>query len=390
MVKRQSGGWSKHSSHAKAKADLTPLRKAQPGRRTDGDATRDQPASRTTSLDQILELTDETAHRALAYVAAVQRQGYVMTVEELEVYIARPGQRPGTPGTPGDPERRVVTTQFDRALANWLQSAFQPAIRGLSESIARGLQTEERVIPGTPGIPGEPAESVGEWLSRLRWLQVDDGRVRTTQLGEALLAHLEQASLEEEIPVGVVLDQGDELAEARVVQQIAEIGPCAVVDRFFSMDSLLPVLYSTQVEAVLMGSDAGGKLAGVETALRRLTVERPFEVRKSDVFHDRFVIPPHGPVWALGTSLTGLSRRLSIMVRIDDETMSSAIRRTFGEVWEAAEVVANKEPEPVGSPPDDEPDPQELDAEQPPDAANSSSNESFVEEEDDEPDVDGA
>lgn len=310
-----------------------------------------------------MELTDETAHRALAYVAAVQRQGYVMSAEELEAYLDRPGRRPGRPGTSGMPERRVVTTHLDRAVANWLESDLRPAMRGISESIARSLKFEARILPGAPGTPGIPAESVVEWLSRLRWIQVNDGRVRTTQLGEALLAHLEQASLEEEIPVGVVLDQGDELAEARVVQQIAEIGPCAVVDRFFSMDSLLPILYSTQVEAVLMGSDAGGKLAGVETALRGLIVERPFEVRKSDVFHDRFVIPQHGAVWALGTSFTGLARRLSIMVRIDDETMSDAIRRTFGEVWEAAEVVAKKEPEAVEEGPDEEPEPEEPEAE---------------------------
>jgi hypothetical protein len=320
-----------------------------------------------------LELTDETAHRALAYVAAVQRQGYVMTVEELEAYLARPGRRPGTPGTPGTPERRVVTTNFDRALANWLQTALRPAMRGVGESIARTLQAEERIVPGTPGVPGTPAESVVEWLSRLRWLRVNDGRVRTTQLGAAVLGHLEQASLEEEIPVGVVLDQGDDLAEARVVQQIAEIGPCAVVDRFFSMDGLLPILYSTQVEAVLMGDDAGGKLAGVETALRRLSVDRPFEVRKSDVFHDRFVVPPDGPVWALGTSFTGLSRRLSIMVRIDDEKMSNAIRRTFADVWEAAEVVAKKEPAPA----EEQPEGEEAERDEPPDAASDPSDESY-------------
>lgn len=159
-----------------------------------------------------------------------------------------------------------------------------------------------------------------------------------------MLAHFEQESLEE-IPVGVVLDQGDELATARVIQQIADIGPCAVVDRYFSMESLLPILYSTKVEAVLMGSDAGAKLSGVETALRGLSVERPFEVRKSDVFHDRFVIPPSGPVWALGTSLTGLGRRLSIMVRIDDERMTGAIRAEFREAWRVADVVADKRPE---------------------------------------------
>lgn len=291
-----------------------------------------------------MELADETAHRGLAYVAAVQRQGHAMTVDELEEYLRQPYRRPGTPGSP---ERRVVTTKIQRDIAKRiagpLTEALQPALRQLSANITKALEPHEEWIPGTPGMPGE---SITDWLSRLHWLRVEDGRVRTTALGDAMLAHLEQASLEEEIPVGVVLHQGDELATARVVQQIAEIGPCAVVDRYFSMDSLLPIVVSTEVEAVLMGSDAGPKLAGVETALGGLAVDRRFEVRKSDLFHDRFVIPPDGPVWALGTSFTGLARRLSIMVRIDDETMSGAIRREFQEAWDAAEVVAVNEPEP--------------------------------------------
>jgi hypothetical protein len=289
-----------------------------------------------------VELANDTAHLALSYIAAMQRQGYAMTVEEFEAYMAQPNRRPGLPG---EPERRVVTTNIDRALRASAEQNLAPAIRAIQQSIAAGLAPrEERIIPGTPGTP---AESIADWLARLHWCRVDEARIRLTPLGEALLGHLEQESLEDEIPVGVVLDQGDELAAARVIQQLAEIGQCAVVDRFFSMDSLLPILYSTQVESVLMGSDAGSKLAGVETALRGLSVDRPFEVRKSDVFHDRFVIPPDGPVWALGTSFTGLARRLSIMVRIDDDRMSSAIRREFEDAWREAQVVAAKVPEPV-------------------------------------------
>lgn len=269
-----------------------------------------------------MELADPTAHRGLAYVAAMRRQGYVMTVEEFEAYIARPGLRSGKPGTPGTPDHVVRTTKLDRALVNIAAQALQPTLR----TVQTALDVRERHIEGTPGTPDAPAETAIEWLARLRWLRVEDAHVRTTALGDAVLRHLEQASLEEEIPVSVLLDQGDELAEARVMAQIAELGPCAVVDRFFSYTSLLPIVYHTQVEQVLTGTGDQGKLTGLKVALRDLSIDRPFAIRKSDVFHDRFLIPHTGPVWLLGTSLTGLGRRLSVMVRMDDETMSNAIR----------------------------------------------------------------
>lgn len=50
--------------------------------------------------DRHIELTNALGHRALKYVDAVGRQGYTLTVEELNAYIEEPFARPGTPGTP--------------------------------------------------------------------------------------------------------------------------------------------------------------------------------------------------------------------------------------------------------------------------------------------------
>jgi hypothetical protein len=276
-----------------------------------------------------MELTDRTAHLALSYVAAVKRQGHEMTAVELEAYMQRPRRRPGIPATP---ERTVRTTNVERAL----QQMGQRTVEVIGKAIADSLQPVPHRIPGKPGVPAEP---ISHWLERLGWLTTDAGRVRITDLGEAILAHLEQESLEEEIPVGVVLDQGDQLASARVMQQIADVGPCAVVDPYFSMDSLLHVMQLTEVHRVLTGTGDQSKLAGLAVALKSVSSERPFEVRKSAAFHDRLVIPDQGPLWFLGTSLTGIGKRLSLMVRLDDEEMGNALRRVFKETWDMAEPV---------------------------------------------------
>ncbi|HKO37698.1 MAG TPA: hypothetical protein VJU14_04960 [Solirubrobacterales bacterium] len=276
-----------------------------------------------------MEIADRTAHLALSYIAAAKAQGYAMTVIELEAYMQQPRRRPGIPAIP---ERTVTTTNVDRAIQQYGQRAIEAIGKALTES----LQPVQRRVPGKPGVPAEP---ISEWLGRLGWLASDSGRVHITELGEAMLAHLEQETLEEEVPVGVVLDQGDQLASARVMQQIAEVGPCSVVDPYFSMDSLLNVLQLTEVHSVLTGTGDQGKLAGLAVAMRSVSSERPFEVRKSSAFHDRLVIPDEGPLWLLGTSLTGFGKKLSLMVRLDDEQMGQALRHLFEQTWRSAEPV---------------------------------------------------
>jgi len=262
-------------------------------------------------------------------MAAAKAQGYTMTVGELEAYMQQPRRTPGVPATP---ERTVTTTNIDRAIQQYGQRALETIGKALTEN----LQPVQRRIPGKPGIP---AESVSEWLGRLGWLAIELGRVHITDLGEAILSHLEQETLEEEVPVGVVLNQGDQLASARVMQQIAEVGPCAVVDPYFSMDSLLHVLQLTEVHSVLTGTGDQGKLAGLAVAMRSVSSNRPFEVRKSPAFHDRLVIPDDGALWLLGTSLTGFGKKLSLMVRLDDEQMGQALRDLFENTWHSAEPV---------------------------------------------------
>jgi hypothetical protein len=77
--------------------------------------------------------------------------------------------------------------------------------------------------------------------------------------------------------------------------------------------------------------------------------DRNLEIRKSDIFHDRFVIADSGSVWLLGTSFTGLGKRLSVMIEIKDSTVSQAIRSEFNSAWEAAEPVKSKAAEPEAS-----------------------------------------
>lgn len=63
-----------------------------------------------------------------------------------------------------------------------------------------------------------------------------------------MLNHLEQATLDETGPVGMGLDQGDELARARVMSRITELGEGALVDPFVSFESLVQISDLTKVD----------------------------------------------------------------------------------------------------------------------------------------------
>ena len=275
-----------------------------------------------------MDLTNDTGHLGLAYVAAVRRQGGAVTVMEFEAYMARPGPRPAVP------ERRE--RQTSPGVAAFLEQISGPG--GLAStflrSILAGVETPEVVV-----AEARPAETVNEWLTRLGWLRIVDGRILITQLGEAVLAHLEQTDVEVEIPVALTLRRDDELARARVFAKIAELGPAALVDPYFSMEGLLQVVQSTRVDRVLTSGKSASKVAGLEVALAGLSDERTVEVRKSDAFHDRLVLSDQGPVWMLGTSLTGVGKHLSIMVEIGDGASRGALRSAFDEAWQAAELV---------------------------------------------------
>jgi hypothetical protein len=261
-----------------------------------------------------MKLADSTAHRALAYVAAVSKHGYALSVEEFDAYMLQPLRRGG-------------------------QSALASALSKIQVTMLGAVTPDEEVL---------------DWLERLGWLHAFD-RVTITPLGRAVLASLEDEQQAEELPTEIVLDRDDELSYARVIGAIAESGPCALVDRYFGLESLLDIILRTRVERLLVGTDpsSAGRVAAVAQAVTNLTIDRPFEVRASARFHDRFVIPTSGPVRFLGTSLGGVGKRLAISGVISDDT-ADAIRQTFESAWSDANPIAT-----AAKPPKPEPEPEQ-------------------------------
>lgn len=270
----------------------------------------------------LVDIADSQAHLALAYVATVSDNGHTLRRQEFRDYMANP-QRIRTHST----SLSLMSAAFSRQLADLAK-------------LYGGTTTNEALL---------------DYLCRVHWLVVDSDHVAITPLGRAVLRSLERQAIDDETPVDVVLD--DELSYARMIGTIAEAGPAALVEPYFSLEQLLPIVQQTEIERVLTHPDkksGKGRIAALATGLAGVSLDRPFEIRSSDAMHDRFLISKTGPVRTIGSSLNHLGRRFSVSLEIRDDHFADAIRHAFEQAWSAATPV---EPPALPAPPAETPKP---------------------------------
>jgi hypothetical protein len=154
-----------------------------------------------------VRVADESAHRGLAYVAAVTRHGYRLSSQEFGAYMASPARKVG----------------------------FDPA------AMVRAMMG--------------PRESTLAWMKRVGWVQVDRGAVTLTPLGGAVLRSLDEEDVEPGVAVSIATSD-DALAYPGVIGLIAERGAALLVDPYFRLESFPHVLHYTGVTRLLIRPNA--------------------------------------------------------------------------------------------------------------------------------------
>jgi hypothetical protein len=245
-----------------------------------------------------VELASARVYRALAYAAALNRAGYTPTPRELEAYAA-------------DPDQGIAAQIFDRIYAYELYQGRH-----------------------------EKQETFGEYLLRVGWTVEVNGRVAITDCGRHALLALEDAEYASEGLIEVVLDPKDPVVLSRAVKRLAELGKALLVDPYFGLDQFLPVMQHTEIDRILI-SDASKKAEREELAHALSTIQAPrmIEVRMTEKrkTHDRYVIPPHGPITFIGGSLNTIGRSPTVMGQLHDA--AGEIREHYESIWTDADVV---------------------------------------------------
>lgn len=252
-----------------------------------------------------MELVAAMEHRALIYLKALQDQGYRPTTSELEAYAKSPDRVGGT---------------YTNALTRMGARATVALLGGL-------LANTET----------SPPETFTSYFQRLGWAVLDADRVTLTGLGRALCGALELGDAEAEAVV--VLAPDDPTALGRIVERIASEPEGLLVDPYFKMNELVLVAQHTKISRVLVSEKLkDSELQGLKVSLKGLGDDSPLEIRLgTGELHDRWFIPPAGPVTSIGSSVNSvrLGSKITTMARITDG--AETIRELYEEMWLKAE-----------------------------------------------------
>lgn len=197
------------------------------------------------------------------------------------------------------------------------------------------------------------AEPVVKYLVKMRWARLTgDGRVQLTDLGRAVLVGLgQEGPTEPQLPAvaDVVLEPTDPLAWVNLTRVVAGAGEGLLVDAFFKPDFVSWLVESTTIRRVLISSKhrlAERDLKLMAVALATVPNADVLEVRATDSpeLHDRCIIGVDGDVRLLGSSVNGVGRNLTAIVKPDPQVMR-LYRERYEDLWKEATVVDPKNPD---------------------------------------------
>jgi hypothetical protein len=184
-----------------------------------------------------IRIADEEVHRFLKYVAAVTGQGYRLIKDEAEAFIAASNRR---------------------------------QVGGLAQVVGESLTRSMLAISGR-------IESTAEWLQRLGWVSIRGDEIKISDLGQAVLRHLEQEEIEATGPIDVLLEPQNPISYAETIRRIAHHEDALLIDPYFKLDQLMDVVHYTSVTRVLSSVKLKKpEIAGLAKAMDSITVGRAF------------------------------------------------------------------------------------------------------------------
>lgn len=255
-----------------------------------------------------MELISERVHISLAYLAAVNRAGAKISLEQFEVFAAKP-----------NPAGRRVSAL---GIGSWVES-----LAAIYETV-------------------EGAETIGQFVLRVGWAEGNE-TVSITALGKAVLAEAARPPKLDpsDEPLTVTIDPADPLAYTRIFHLISSHGGGLLVDRYLTLEGLADIIDLSSVDRVLTGDDPKkNRLKIFSHALSASTEPPAVHTVPGPRLHDRFFIPDEGPIYVLGSSLNSISSRPGVVTPISDPTASQALRDAYEALWADGTTIVAEAP----------------------------------------------
>ena len=250
--------------------------------------------------DNPMDIISKSTHRVLAYIGALNGQGVHPRREIVDAYAANPERTHRA----GRSMQQIVETMF----------VLQPV----------------------------PTETFCHYLARLSWINDDVQHVELTPIGRALLQALNAPAIEDMTTnvFEVVLDPDNPFAYAQAFSGLSSAHDALLVEPYLRFEQFMDVARFENIVRALVGSNLrANDYELLASGLASLPPDRPFEIRKTTASHDRYLIPAgDGPVLMLGSSLSGIGKKVSTITTLGDVT-SRALRATYETIWRDAEPI---------------------------------------------------
>lgn len=262
-----------------------------------------------------MEIIGESAHRMLAYVEAVRRQGHALTVSEFNAYAE-------------SWDRKVTTV-------------------GGTSALMRDLAAMANGLAAAYGNGHRDVESMSSYLVRLRWLTRTDNFLDTTPLGKAVLREANAPLPASEVgsTLEVVIDPNNPFAYAQLMSRIGSFEQCMVVDPYLDQDQLLTLATFPTVTRILTSDKHARTKKPVFALVLGSAPHLEVRMAKEKDLHDRIVIPSEGGALMLGSSLNAITRRFGVATTLE-EASSLLIRDHYDNVWGGAAAVEREQGRP--------------------------------------------
>lgn len=266
-----------------------------------------------------MEIIGESAHRMLAYVEAVRRQGHGLTEAEFEAYADGWDQR------------------------------FMVQAKGMSytEAMSRGQRMMNRLIDGSGSRVWEP---MLHYLCRVKWLSLQSGQVDITALGKSVLREANAPLPDSNVSstLEVIIDPENPFAYAQLMARIGSFDECMVVDPYLDQDQLLTLATFASVTRILTSNYDSKKKAPAFGVVLASESAAHLQLRTVEpkLLHDRIVIPSEGSALMLGSSLNSIARRFGVATPLE-ESSSRLILAKYNAIWEDATPIAPAQLEPA-------------------------------------------
>lgn len=252
-----------------------------------------------------MEIVGESAHRVLAYMEAMNRQGCPLTRGQVDAYAE------------GWAPVRTITGA----------SAFRLYLED-PDSMEQDTVTE----------------TMTAFLLRLGWIKKDLNVFSPTRLGLAVLreANSPQPNSAAGSTLEIVIDPSNPFAYAQLMAKITSLGDCLIVDPYLDEQQLLTLAGFPNVTRILTG-DKNLKAKGPVFGLV-LQAAPHLEVRtvKQGELHDRFVVPAYGSVYMLGSSLNSIAKRFGVATTLE-ETSSRLISDNYETTWGRGQAIPRRQ-----------------------------------------------